>query len=317
MFVAVGCNGSSSRTSSEGGSSLRVVATVGMVGDLVREIGGEHVEVTQICGTGVDPHTYQPIRDDVLAIMEADVVFYCGLKLEGKMDDVLGKVSGEKPTIAVAESIDASLLLTPEDAAGHSDPHLWNDVSLWSRCVDVVTEELAKARPDHAETFRAKAAEYRAKLDALHQWGVEAMATIPEPSRLLVTSHDAFNYFGRAYGLEVMGVQGISTESEAGLRRINELVDTLIDRDVKAVFVESSVPRKNIEALVEGAASRGHAVIIGGELFSDAMGAAGTYEGTYFGMLDHNLTTAARGLGGDVEAVGYQGKLSEVAGAAH
>ncbi|MEL6105163.1 MAG: zinc ABC transporter substrate-binding protein [Planctomycetota bacterium] len=317
LLLVVGCNGSSRPSVNSGETGqLKVVATVGMVGDLVREIGGEHVDVVQICGTGVDPHTYQPIRDDVVAIMAADLVFYCGLRLEGKMEDILRKVSKDKPTIAVAEVIEPSLLLTPEDASGHSDPHLWNDVSLWSRCAKVVGEQLAVAIPDHASEIQSKTLAYRERLKELHAWGGEVMATIPERSRLLVTSHDAFNYFGRAYGLDVMGVQGISTESEAGLRRINELVDTLIERDVKAVFVESSVPRRNIEALVEGTQSRGHKVIVGGELFSDAMGSPGTYEGTYVGMLDHNLTTAARALGGKVDAGGFQGKLSEVADSA-
>lgn len=313
--LLVGCNGSS-QPSSDGDQRLKVVATVGMVGDLVREIGGDNVEVIQICRTGVDPHTYQPIRDDVVAIMEADVVFYCGLKLEGKMEEVLRKVSKDKPTVAVAASIEPSLLMTPEDASGHSDPHVWNDISLWSDCAALIGQQLAESLPQHAQEIERRTIAYRERLDELHAWGGEVMATIPEQSRLLVTSHDAFNYFGRAYGLDVMGVQGISTESEAGLRRINELVDTLIARDVKAVFVESSVPRKNIEALVEGTQSRGHKVVVGGELFSDAMGAPGTYEGTYLGMLDHNLTTAARALGGEVDAGGFQGKLSEVADSA-
>ena len=217
LSLILGCNGSQV-PSSGGGQRLKVVATVGMVGDLVREIGGDHVEVTQICGTGVDPHTYQPIRNDVIAIMEADIVFYCGLNLEGKMEEILRKVSKDKPTIAVAESIEPSLLMTPEDAAGHSDPHVWNDVSLWSRCAAVIGQQLAESLPQHAQEIESKTVTYRERLDELHVWGGKVMATIPEQSRLLVTSHDAFNYFGRAYGLDVMGVQGISTESEAGLR---------------------------------------------------------------------------------------------------
>ncbi|KAA5540395.1 manganese transporter [Roseiconus nitratireducens] len=317
--ATLGCRGGSQDAREP--STVHVVATVGMVADLVRNVGGPHVRVTQICGPGVDPHLYKPTRDDVQSIMQADVVFYCGLFLEGKMTDTLARVGERKPVIAVAEAIPPAELLAPEDdgatgdeptAAGssrHPDPHVWNDVALWSQCVDVICESLSEYAPQHAEDFQSRAQDYRRQLEELHRWGVESMGRVPEQSRLLVTSHDAFSYFGRAYGLEVMGVQGISTESEAGLQRINALVDTLIDRNVSAVFIESSVSAKNIEALIEGAQSKGHTVEIGGELYSDAMGEAGSYEGTYIGMLDHNLTTAARALGGDVPAGGFQGKL--------
>lgn len=303
-----GAGGGGSATYS-GAGPIRAVATVGMVADLVREVGGDRVEVVQICGSGVDPHLYKPSRDDVQSLLRADMVFYSGLMLEGKMTDTLSRMSGSKPVVAVTDVLDSATLLEPEGAAGHADPHVWMDVSAWSRCLDEVCDQLAAFDPEHAQEYRERAGSYREELSALHAYGLRVIGSIPESRRLLVTSHDAFHYFGRAYGLEVQGVQGLSTESEAGLQRINELVDLIVERQVSGVFVESSVPRKNIEAIVDGARSRGHEVRIGGELYSDAMGETGTYEGTYLGMLDHNLTMVARVLGGDAPVGGWGGEL--------
>ena len=286
-------------------SPLKVTATVGMVADLVRNVGGERVEVSQICGSGVEPHLYKTTRDDVVVMRKADLVFYSGLMLEGKMSDTLVKEARTRPVIAVTEAIDENVLLEPEDFAGHFDPHVWMDVAAWSKCVDVVAAELSKFDPAGSAVYQKNASDYQAKLAKLDAYGKEG-------SRILVTSHDAFNYFGRAYGLEVLGVQGISTESEAGLQRINDLVALLVDKDVKSVFIESSVSADNIEALVEGAKSKGSEVKIGEQaLFSDAMGETGTYEGTYVGMLDHNITLVTRGLGGSAPASGLNGKLRQ------
>ncbi|EMI20036.1 zinc/manganese/iron ABC transporter, periplasmic zinc/manganese/iron-binding protein [Rhodopirellula maiorica SM1] len=292
-------------------SPIAVTATVGMVADLVRTVGGDRVNVSQICGSGVDPHLYKATRDDVVTMMEADMIFYSGLMLEGKMTDTLIKMAREKPVVAVTEAIDQTALLEPDDFAGHYDPHVWMDVSAWAKCVTVIADELSAIDPPSAAAYRERAEKLREQLAELDAYGKRVIATIPKDSRILVTSHDAFNYFGRAYDLEVIGVQGISTESEAGLQQINELVDLLVNKKVKSVFVESSVPRKSIDSLVEGAQSRGHEVSVGEkELFSDAMGATGTYEGTYIGMLDHNMTVVARGLGGEAPEKGFQGKLS-------
>ncbi len=291
---------------------INVAATVGMVADVVRQIGGDRVAVNQVCGSGVDPHLYKATRDDVQAMMNADMIFYSGLMLEGKMSDTLIKVARSKPVIAVTESLDESVLLEPDDFAGHFDPHVWMDVSAWSKSAAVIAEELAKYDVDGTATYQTNLKTYQEHLAALHQYGKTSIGSIPPESRVLVTSHDAFNYFGRAYGLEVLGVQGISTESEAGLQQINDLVNLLVDKRVRSVFVESSVPRKNIDALVEGAKSKGHEVKVGDkELFSDAMGNDRTYEGTYVGMLDHNITVVTRGLGGEAPVGGMQGKLSE------
>lgn len=289
---------------------IRVTATTGMVADLVRNVGGDLVDVTQMMGAGVDPHLFKVSRDEVQMLIDADAIFYSGLMLEGKMADTLVKEGRKRPVFAVTELIDESQLLEPEDAPGHPDPHVWMDINAWSRCVEAVEKSLAELLPAHAETFATNAESYRAELKRLDNYAREAIATIPPERRVLVTSHDAFNYFGRAYGLEVQGVQGLSTESEAGLRRINELVEMLVERQTPAVFVETSVSEKNIQALIDGAGSRGLEVKIGGKLFSDAMGKSGTYEGTYLGMLDHNVTLVARGLGGDAPACGFGGMLA-------
>lgn len=304
---ACGCGGAGEGPADavDDGRPLGVAATVGMVADVVREVGGGRLDVTQVCGSGVDPHLYKPTRDDVQALRAADAVFYCGLMLEGKMADTLRRMANAKPVVALAEGVDAGSLIAAGGSA-HPDPHVWMDVSLWAKTAGVVAEALAEFDPRHAAEYRANAEAYAARLAGLHAYGRRVVGSVPEGRRVLVTSHDAFNYLGRAYGLEVQGVQGISTESEAGLRRVGELVDLLVDREVGAVFVESSVPRKSIESLIEGAAARGHQVVVGGELFSDAMGPAGTYEGTYVGMLDHNLTTIARALGGEAPEGGWR-----------
>jgi manganese/zinc/iron transport system substrate-binding protein len=289
-----------------------VLATVGMVADLVRHVGGEHTNVRQLMGAGVDPHLYKATRDDMQQIMSVDIVFSSGLMLEGRLQDTLQKVGEKHPVYAITSRLPEEMLLSPEGGSGHPDPHVWMDVAAWASCIDVIVDALTERDAKHADTFKANAASLRQELQALHEYGLTSIASIPKSNRVLVTSHDAFSYFGRAYGLEVVGVQGLSTESEAGLQRINELVDLLVDRKITAVFVESSVPRKNILALIDGAKSRGHDVKVGGELYSDAMGAEGTYEGTYIGMLDHNITIVAQALGGTVPERGLNGNLASV-----
>ena len=304
-----GCTGGSKPTTTAnatyaGPYPIKATVTVGMVADLVREIGGPHVKVTQLMGSTVDPHMHKPQRDDVQAIVASDAVFYNGLMLEGKMAEALELSAQSRPTCAVG-----SQLNLPKDIVGadphHPDPHVWMDVSLWSQAAEVVGKFLQTFDPKHAQEYAQRTTELRAKLDKLHAYGQQIIGTIPAERRVLITSHDAFRYFGKAYGLEVEAIQGISTESEAGLQHINELVDLIVTRKIEAVFVESSVAPKNIEALMEGARSRGQNVKIGGELYSDAMGTEGSYEGTYIGMMDHNLTTIARALGAaDVPPVG-------------
>ena len=325
VLAACGAGGDSNQTregeqSAAGGAAggatardypYRVTATTGMVADIVRQVAGDRGEVTAIIGEGIDPHLYVPTRSDVAALMEANIVFYSGLLLEGKMTDTLIRIARSgRPVHAVTELVDESALLAPEEFAGHFDPHLWMDVSGWMQAVEAVTGALAEFDPSGAAGYRDRAAAYSATLTELHDYALRVVGSIPERQRILITAHDAFNYFGRAYGLEVEGIQGMSTESEAGLDRINRLVDLLVTRQIGAVFVETTIAERNVRALIEGAAARSHTVVVGGELFSDAMGQPGTYEGTYVGMLDHNITTVARALGGDAPERGFQGKLS-------
>lgn len=288
----------------------QITTTVGMVTDIVQQVAGDKATVTGIIGAGVDPHLYKATRDDVAKLMSADVIFYNGLMLEGKMADTLIKVGRRKPVYAVTELIDEKFLLEPEGMQGHFDPHVWMDVSAWRQGVEAVARALSEYDSANAVQYNENAATYVKQLQALHEYGKKSLATIPAKSRVLITSHDAFNYFGRAYGLTVLGVQGISTESEAGLQDLNKLVDYIVANDVKAVFVETSVSPKSIQSLIEGAGSRGKDIKIGGELFSDAMGAAGAYEGTYIGMLDHNITIVARALGGTAPERGLNGRLT-------
>ncbi len=315
VLVLAGClaglSGWSGLAADQAGvSTYRITTTVGMVRDIVARVAGDRALVTSVIGEGVDPHLYKPTRNDVAAFLAADVVFYSGLMLEGKMADTLVKVARRgKPVHAVTELVDESYLLEPAEFEGHYDPHLWMDVRGWMKAVDAVGQALAAFDPAHAGQYTARAASYRAELARLDDYARRVIGSIPPSQRVLVTAHDAFNYFGRAYGIEVRGIQGISTESEAGLQDINRLVDFIVQRRVPAVFVETSVADKNVRALVDGARARGSAIRVGGALYSDAMGAPGSYEGTYIGMIDHNATTIARALGGTAPAGGMQGKL--------
>ena len=305
----LGCAGEPDARSDTDGSAepYKIVCTVGMITDIVVNLVGDYAEVEGIIGEGIDPHLYKPTRGDVIKLSQADVVFYNGLLLEGKMTDILvGIASKGKLVKAVTEAIlvETDYLLEKDDGSAYTDPHVWMDVSGWLRAIPVVAETLAVYDPENAEAYHSKAAFYAEQLEALDAYAKEAMSTIPESQRVLVTAHDAFQYLGRAYGIEVRGIQGISTESEAGVRDLEDLVDFIVKRQIPAVFVESSVADKNVRALVEGARARGHAVIIGGSLFSDAMGQAGTYEGTYIGMIDRNVTTITNALGG--HAAGFR-----------
>lgn len=272
---------------------LRAVATVGMLTDAVRTIGGDRVEVTGLMGEGVDPHLYKASPGDLRLLSTADIVFGVGLHLEGRMVDALEKLSRSRRVVLVGQELDHALLRSED---GAHDPHIWFDVTLWSKALDAVERALVDADPAGAETYKANATVYREKLAVLHEWVKTEIATIPKPQRVLVTAHDAFGYFARAYDIEVLAIQGVSTDSEASLRDINALVDTLVTRKIPAVFVESSVPHKAIDALREGAAARKHAITIGGELFSDAMGKAGTEAGTYIGMVRHNVRAIVHAL---------------------
>lgn len=289
---------------------LNVVTTTGMIADAARQVGGDLASVTALMGPGVDPHAYRQTRSDIVATAQADLVLWNGLYLEAQLEEFLLELAETRPVVAVAEAIPETQLIGSEDYEGRFDPHVWMNPNLWSRVVLATRDAMIEAAPDHAEAFTANAATHLAELSDLAFYSQTVLASIPAESRVLITAHDAFNYFGAAYGFEVVGIQGISTESEAGLQRIGDLVDMLVARDIRAVFVETSVSDRNIRALIEGAAAQGHEVVIGGELFSDAMGAPGTYEGTYLGMIDHNVTTIARALGGQAPE---RGRIDELA----
>ena len=293
---------------------LRIVATTQMVADAVRAIAGEHAQVQALMGSGVDPHLYKPTRSDIAAIMAADAVFYNGLLLEGRMTDALIRAANAgKPVYAITEHLDHHTLLQPEAFEGHDDPHVWMDPIAWAQTLQAIEARLATLAPDHAEDFASRAQTYREQVLALDTYAQTVLATIPETSRILITAHDAFNYFGRRYQFEVIGIQGMSTASEAGVQDIERIVTTLVTRKVPAVFIESTVAPRNVMALLDGARAQGHNATLGGSLFSDAMGPPGTYEGTYIGMLDHNITTIARALGGSAPEQGMQGKLTSQA----
>jgi manganese/zinc/iron transport system substrate-binding protein len=278
-----------------GSGPLKVTATTGMVADLVRNIGGERVNVTQLMGPGVDPHLYKVSQSDVGKLSGADIIVYSGLHLEGKMTDVFAKMQQRKPVVAVTERV-AKDKLVNAPGSQQADPHLWFDVSLWMQAAEATRDALSEFDAAHKAEYTQNAEKYLAEMKKLHEYAKVQLATVPKARRVLVTAHDAFGYFGKAYDVEVVGLQGISTASEYGLNDVQRMVKLIASRRIKAVFVESSVPRRSIEAVVQGCKAKGHNVVIGGTLFSDAMGAEGTPEGTYLGMVKANVDTIVNAL---------------------
>ena len=276
---------------------IKAATTIGMVADLVKQVGGDRVAVDQLMGPGVDPHLYKPTSGDAARLSKADVIFYSGLMLEGRMGDLFAKLArAGKPVYPTTESVPESQLLEPEEFEGHYDPHLWFDVSLWAQTVPTIIKGLSEVDPSGKDTYEKNGADLLARLAKLDEWCKETAAQLPEAKRILVTSHDAYNYFGRAYGFKVVGLQGVSTVSEAALADMASLVDFIKDQKVKAIFVETSVNPAAIKRVAEDAG-----VKIGGELFSDAMGEPGEKKGgfdvgTYEGMVRYNLTTIVNAL---------------------
>ncbi len=286
---------------------LKIVATTAMIGEPLSRIVGDHADIEILMGEGVDPHLYRPTRSDIARLTRADAIIYNGLALEAQLLRPIGQLAARTPTLAVAEAIEEAYRLPYEGGPG--DPHIWMDPALWQRALQAAMAFLIDLDPEHADAFRANAAVFFSEMDQLETYAAAAMASIPEGARILVTAHDAFNYFGARYGIEVRGILGISTESEAGLKAIEDLVTLIVTRKVPAVFVESSVSERQVQALVDGAAAQGWQVKVGGTLFSDAMGPPGTHRGTYIGMIDHNVTVIARALGGSAPSDGIFGRL--------
>ena len=295
LLTGIGCDGKRQPDAATTGK-LTVVTTIGMITDIVRNVGGTHVEVTGLMGPGVDPHLYKATAGDVARLTSAKLIFYNGLHLESKMGEILAKMTGNTKTIAVTDDVDKAHLLTPPEFEGQYDPHLWFDVSLWMKAVEKVRNTLTEIDPGHQADYEANAERYLAELAELHQYVKTQAEKVPSEQRVLVTAHDAFNYFGKAYGFEVRGLQGISTATEAGIADVQELATFIAERRIPAIFVESSVSSRSIEAVKAAVNSKGFNVKIGGQLFSDAMGTDGTPAGTYIGMVRHNIDTITAAL---------------------
>lgn len=279
-----------------------VVTTTTMVTDMVKDVGGEDIEIVALMGPGVDPHLYKPSARDISILRKADVIFYNGLMLEGRMADVFAKMARRGAKVyAVTEEIEETSLLEPPEFEGHWDPHVWFDIQLWTECIPVVVMGLSDVDPTHAEAYKKRGKKLADSYRAIGKWALERVSEIPEDKRVLITSHDAFNYFGRAYDFEVVGVQGISTATEAGLADVSETVDFIKEKNVPAIFIETSVSPATINRISEDSGA-----VIGGELFSDAMGTPGKMEsgpdgqkydvGTWPGMVKHNINTVVEAL---------------------
>ena len=273
-----------------------ITTTTNVITDLVENIGGDHVSVTGLMGPGVDPHLYRPSANDVKALQNADIIFYNGLDLEGKMGDIFVKIGRDGTSVlAVSENIPPESLLIL-DTNGHFDPHIWWNVELWTEAAKVVATGLKEYDPKNSENYEKNLLEYLNQLDSLNSNNLNKINSIPSEQRVLVTAHDAFQYFGHAYGFEELAIQGWSTDSEAGIREIQNLADEISKREIKALFVETSISPATIEALKAAVQDRGHNIVIGGELFSDAIGEKGTTEGTYIGAFTHNIDTIVKAL---------------------
>mgnify|MGYP002778989751 CR=1 FL=1 len=293
IWVADGCHPAEAEFS---GGKLLVVTTTGLIADAVRNVTGDAAEVHALMGPGVDPHLYKATVRDIKLLTRADVVFYGGLHLEGKLEDVLRKTGRIRATVAVTDGIPKGRLLRAGKASDSHDPHIWFDVGLWKDCVGQISRTLHRADSAHAALYQRNTARYIAELDSLDAFVKMRLGQIPKPQRVLVTAHDAFKYFGRAYDVEVRGLQGISTLSEYGLRDVTDLVRFITERRIRALFVETSVSPRAITAVVEGCRARGHSVRIGGDLYSDALGNARTNADTYVKMVRHNVNTIAGAL---------------------
>lgn len=287
----------SCKNEAESNGKLNVVTTTTMITDLVKNIGGDYVNIKGLMGSGVDPHLYKASEGDVTKLVDADIIFYNGLHLEGKLVEIFEKMEGgNKTPIALADEINKKQLIGSEYFASNYDPHVWFDIDFFKQFTEKITKVLSEKDPVNAEKFRENEKRYLADLNRLKEDVQGVVNALPSEKRILVTAHDAFNYFGKAYGFKVVGLQGLSTATEAGVQDVQKLAAFIIENNIKAIFIESSVPRRTIEALQQAVKSKGHDVVIGGTLYSDALGNAGTSEGTYLGMYRYNIKTIVSAL---------------------
>tara|TARA_R110002051_G_scaffold126358_2_gene199949 strand:+ start:46493 stop:47404 length:912 start_codon:yes stop_codon:yes gene_type:complete len=296
VLVALSIIGCGSNEEAKNGK-LNVVTTTSMITDLVKNVGGDMINTQGLMGAGVDPHLYKASAGDVTKLATADIIFYNGLHLEGKLIEVFEKMgSAVKSQVALGEHLDKGTLIGSDYFASNYDPHVWFNIQYFQKFVSAVVDELSAKDPKNSEQYKANGTAYIEKLEALEMEIKEVIETLPKEKRILVTAHDAFNYFGKSYGFEVVGLQGLSTATEAGVQDVQRLSQFIIDKQVKAIFIESSVPRRTIEALEAAVQAKGHNVTIGGSLYSDALGNEGTVEGTYIGMFTYNVNTIVNAL---------------------
>ena len=299
------------KTQPASADELRCLATTGMIGDLVKGVVGDRGTVEVLMSSGVDPHLYQPTRSDLARVLASDVIFYNGLHLEGRMDEAFARAQQSgRSVFAVAEQLPKQSLLHDSDDPEAHDPHVWMDPKKWQMVLLAIRDRCVLLDPAGRSVYESNTDLYIKNLKALDTYASEVLQSVPAEVRVLVTAHDAFGYFGKRFGFDVIGLQGISTESEASVQDVNRLVNLLVKRKIPAIFVESTVPVKGIRALIEGAGAQGHTVKVGGSLYSDAMGDAGTWSGTYLGMIDHNVTTISRALGGEAPQGGWRSTKS-------
>lgn len=298
LLAGCGANEGTDKTA-DPNALLNIVTTTGQVADMVANVGGDRVQVRALMGPGIDPHLYKASARDVERLRSADIIFYNGLHLEAKMGEVIEQLGRNKPVLAVGEAVDPARLISPDAFQRSHDPHIWFDVELWSQAIPAVVAILSEKDPTHADEYRERGAEYTAQLAELNVYVTQQLETIPPQQRVMITAHDAFNYLGRAYGLEVRGLQGISTATEAGTRDVQELAAHIAELKIPAIFIESSVSPRAVNAVKEAVKSRGFEVVIGGEIFSDALGDKDTPAGTYIGMVRYNVDTITAALRGE------------------
>ena len=276
--------------------NLSIVCTTGMIADMAQNIAGDKAIIHAIMGPGVDPHLYKASHGDLTLLRNADIIFYNGLHLEGKMQEIFEQLAKTKPVYAISDALIESELKNVDENSITHDPHIWFDVALWNKTSQIILDKLIEMDSKNVNYYTDNKLAYNSKLSELHQWVAKNILTIAEPNRVLITSHDAFSYFGRAYQIRVKGLQGISTSTEFGLKDVSEMIDLIVENNIKAVFVESTISERSLNAVVEGCNARNHPVKIGGTLYSDAMGNKGTPEGTYIGMVKHNVNTIVNAL---------------------